>query len=77
MTSRPHPKIPKKSGTGSFEHVTFDSVLSSPSRKWGFGTQSRFPKVQIGNENISYDMPSTLSTRATNAGIGERFKSRR
>ena len=45
MSTKPHPKIPNKRGTGSFEHVTYDAVLSSPGRKFGFGTQTRFPKV--------------------------------
>ena len=75
MTTQAHPKLPSTSGR-SVELTTFQTVTSSPSnRKFSFGTQSRFPKLNLqGTDELCYEAIPTTSKRATGLGVGERFK---
>jgi hypothetical protein len=61
---------------GSFDLVTFESVINSPSnKKYSFSKGERFPSVRRTNhDQIGYTLPSTKKQRAAGFGIGERFK---
>ena len=79
MTTQSHPKMPPKLGMGTYELMTYSQVTNSPAdRKYSFGRQSRFPKLNSqGTDVLSYESPSTISKRATNLGVGDRFKASR
>lgn len=61
---------------GKYDLITFNSVTSSPAdRKYSFGRQSRFPKLNLqGTDHLCYEATNVMSKRATNMGFGERFK---
>ena len=79
MSAQPHPKLPAKPGMGTYELMTYSQVTTSTAdRKYSFGRQSRFPKLNCqGTDVLSYDSPSTISKRGTNLGVGARFKANR
>ena len=68
MSTTLHPKYENA------EWITYEQANSSVSKqKFSFPKSNRFSdQVRILNEKVGYDLPSTLQTRGTSFGYGER-----